>query len=249
MSENTVSAGQVVIPGVGGGAASIGDPMSGGIAASNIGDPDNPASARGYIGEQAASGTTSDALEDQSHAIAARHFGEATSSGLAAPIEGTPEEYSFRDQASVANASVIGDPDNPANARGYVGDQAGAPTADALEDQSHAIAARQYGEATSSGLAAPIEGTPEEFSFRDQAASTNASITADPDNPAFARGFIGDQSDAFLSEGEVSRYSADPNLSSGQAVDEGQLQSGNASDAIPDDDDIVSVHREPDQPA
>jgi hypothetical protein len=59
---------------------------------------------------------------------------------------------------------------------------------------------------------------------------------------------IASRADAFLSEGEVSQYS-DPTLSSGQAVDEGQLMSPNAGDAIPDDTGTVSVHHEPDVPS
>lgn len=176
IAENTYDQGQV-IPGAGVGATSIGDPMSSGIAASNIGDPDNPASARSYVGEQAMSAPTSDAIENQSHSIAARQFGEATSAGLAAPIEGTPEEFSFRDQA---------------------------PTPD--------------------------------------------TALSDPSNPAFARGFVGDQSDAFLSEGEVSSYSADPNASSDQAEDIGHAFNPDGAEAVVDDGDTISTRHQPDIP-
>jgi len=106
--------------------------------ASSIGDPDNPGSARTFTGGQTAS--SSDAMEDQSHAFAATRSADVAASGQAAPLAGTPEEFAFRDQG--LTASSIGDPDNPANARGYIGDLAAAPTSDALEDQSHVIASR-----------------------------------------------------------------------------------------------------------
>jgi hypothetical protein len=276
-------------PGTVSGSTSVGDPLSESGTASHIGDPDNPANARGYIGDQAA--PTSDAIEDQSHAFAATRSADVAASGQAAPIEGSPEEFAFRDQgastargsviadpdnpanargyigeqgASAATASRLGDPDNPASARGYIGDQA-APTSDAIEDQSHAFAATRSADVAASGQAAPIEGTPEEFAFRDQGAT--ASSLADPDNPAVARGYTGGQaapssdaiedqshaiaasrSDAFLSEGEVSQYS-DPTLSSGQAVDEGELFNPSASDVTADDAGTASVRHEPDIPS
>jgi hypothetical protein len=180
-------------PGVAGDTTSVGDPLSDSGTASVIADPDNPGHARGYIGGQAAS--TSDAMEDQSHSFAATRSADVSASAQAAPIEGTPEEFAFRDQG--ATASSLADPDNPANARGYIGEQM-SPTADAIEDQSHAIAASR--------------------------------------------------SDAFLSEGEASQYSADTDLSTGMATDEGQLTS-NAADTIPDDAGTVSVRHEPDIPS
>jgi hypothetical protein len=224
-----------------------------------IGDPDNPASARTFTGGQA---STSDAMEDQSHAFAATRSADVAAAGQAAPIEGSPEEFAFRDQG--ATASSLSDPDNPAAARGYIGGQA-ASASDAIEDQSHAFAATRSADVAAAGQAAPIEGSPEEFAFRDQGAT--ASSLSDPDNPAAARGYIGGQtaptsdaiedqshaiaanrSDAFLSEGEVSQY-ADPSLSTGQALDEGQLTSPNAGDTIPDDADTVSARHEPDIPS
>ena len=265
-----------LIPGVGAGATSIGDPMSSGIAASNIGDPDNPASARGYVGDQAASAPTSDAIEDQSHAFAATRSADVSASGMAAPIEGTPEEFSFREQGASTGASVIADPDNPAAARGYVGepgaststasftadpdnpaaargyvgDQTTAPTSDALEDQSHAIAARGSGDAGSAQAAqvAPLEGTPEEFAFRDQSTS-NASIITDPDNPANARGYTGEQPDAFLAQSEAGQYSADPNWSSDQAEDIGHAFNPDGSEVSVDEvDTTTSARNGPDIP-
>jgi len=159
--------------------------------------------------------------------------------------------------------SRFGDPDNAGHARGYIGGQ-NAPTSDAMEDQSHTFAATRSADVAASGQAAPIEGSPEEFAFRDQGAT--ASSLADPDNPASARSYIGEQtaptsdaiedqshaigasrSDAFLSEGEVTQYS-DPNLTSAQARDEGELFNPNAADTIPDDTGTVSVHHEPDIP-
>src|SRR5438874_2315885 len=129
--ENTSGATRVVRgPGTGGGPGfDPGDTKA-------IGDPDNPANARGYIGGQAAS--TSDAMEDQSHAFAATRSADVAASGQAAPIAGTPEEFAFRDQG--VTASTLADPDNPASARSYLGGEA-AQTSDAIEDQSHAIAA------------------------------------------------------------------------------------------------------------
>jgi hypothetical protein len=122
-------------------------------------------------------------------------------------------------------ASNIGDPDNPAVPRGYVGEQV-----------------------TNSGLAAPIEGTPEEFSFRDQGASTiSASNTADPANPAFVRGFIGDQSDAFLSEGEVSQLSADRSWE--QAEDRSHAFNPDSAEAVVHEGDTTVVRHEPDVPS
>src|SRR5256885_8293545 len=114
----------------------VGEQGASAATASNIGDPDNAAHARGYIGGQAAS--TSDAMEDQGHAFAATRSADVAASAQAAPIEGTPEEFAFRDQG--VSASSMADPDNPASARSYIGEQT-APTADAIEDQSHAIAA------------------------------------------------------------------------------------------------------------
>ncbi len=334
----------------------IGGETASASTASNIGDPENPANARGYIGEQA-SAPSSDAIEDQSHSFAATRSADVTGSGLAAPIEGSPEEFSFRDQGASSTASNIGDPDNAAFARGYTGGGAAAPSSDALEDQSHTFAASrdQGASATASnisdpdnaafargytghegaaapssdalesqshdfaasrsadvtgtgagassldydtlqhtgganagstsldydtlqhtgglaggtsGMAAPIPGSPEEFAFRDQGASTTASNIGDSDNPANARGYIGEQasapssdaiedqshafaanrSDAFMTDGEVSQYS-DPNLSSDQAEDEGHLFNPNASDAVPEDADTASLHHQPDQPA
>ncbi|HKC92154.1 MAG TPA: hypothetical protein VKE23_12600, partial [Candidatus Limnocylindria bacterium] len=170
----------------------VGEQGASAATASNIGDPDNAAHARGYIGGQAAS--TSDAMEDQGHAFAATRSADVAASAQAAPIEGTPEEFAFRDQG--VSASSMADPDNPASARSYIGEQT-APTADAIEDQSHAIAAGR--------------------------------------------------SDAFLSEGEVTQY-ADPSLSSGQATDEGQLFNPIAGDVPPVETGTVSVHHEPDIP-
>jgi hypothetical protein len=275
-------------PGTVSGSTSVGDPMAESSTASRIGDPDNPASARGYVGVPAAS--TSDAMEDQSHAFAATRSADVAASGQAAPIEGTPEEFAFRDQgASTARGSIIGDPDNPANARGYIGGEASSAStassigdpenpasartytggqatsaSDSVEDQSHAFAATRSADVPASGQAAPIQGTPEEFAFRDQGAT--ASSLADPENAAVARGYTGEQtaptsdaiedqshaiaasrSDAFLSEGEVSQYS-DPSLSSGQAVDEGELFNPSASDVTPDEAGTVSVRHEPDIP-
>jgi len=219
--ENTSGATRVVPgPGTGGGPAfdpgdttAVGDPMSASSRSSVIADPENPAYARGYVGGQAAS--TSDAMEDQGHSFAATRSADVAASGQAAPIPGTPEEFAFRDQgasaargsviadpdnpayargyvgeqgASAATASNIGDPDNPANARGYIGGQA-ASTSDAVEDQSHAFAATGSADVAASGQAAPIAGTPEEFAFRDQ--GVTASTLADPDNPASARSYLG----------------------------------------------------------
>jgi hypothetical protein len=229
-------------------------------------------------------------MEDQSHAFAATRSADVAASGQAAPIEGSPEEFAFRDQgASAARGSVIGDPDNPANARGYIGEQGAsaatasnigdpdnaahargyiggqaASTADAMENQSHTFAATRSADVAASGQVAPVEGSPEEFAFRDQGAT--ASSLADPDNPASARSYIGEQtaptsdaiedqshaiaasrSDAFLSEGEVSQYS-DPNLTSAQARDEGELFNPNATDAMPDETSVSQRH-EPDIPS
>jgi len=275
-------------PGTVSGSTSVGDPMAEGITTSRFGDPDNAGHARGYIGGQNA--PTSDAMEDQSHTFAATRSADVAASGQAAPIEGSPEEFALRDQgASAARGSVMADPDNPANARGYVGEQGAsaatasnigdpdnaahargyiggqaASTSDAMEDQSHAFAATRSADVAASGQMAPVEGSPEEFAFRDQGAT--ASSLADPDNPASARSYIGEQtaptsdaiedqshaigasrSDAFLSEGEVTQYS-DPNLTSAQARDEGELFNPNAADTIPDDTGTVSVHHEPDIP-
>jgi hypothetical protein len=276
-------------PGTVSGSTSVGDPMAEGITTSRFGDPDNAGHARGYTGGQTA--PTSDAMEDQSHAFAATRSADVAASGQAAPIEGSPEEFAFRDQgASAARGSVMADPDNPANARGYIGGEAssaatasstgdpdnpasartytggqGASGSDAIEDQSHAFAATRSADVAATGQAAPIAGSPEEFAFRDQGAT--ASSLADPDNAAVARGYIGEQtaptsdaiedqshaiaanrSDAFLSEGEVSQYS-DPNLTSAQARDEGELFNPNAADTtIPDDTDTVSVRHDPDIP-
>ena len=55
------------------------------MSASSLGDPDNPAFARGYTGGD--TGPTSDAIEDQSHAIAA-------SRGDAFLTEGEVSQYS-----------------------------------------------------------------------------------------------------------------------------------------------------------
>jgi hypothetical protein len=321
-AEGTSGATKVVIPGVAGDTAAIGDPLSPRSAGSIIADPDNPASARGYVGDQAA--PTSDALEDQSHAIAARGFADSTGAAQAqaAPLEGTPEEFAFRDQATAnasiitdpdnpanargyvgdqaaapgyganypehgglagqsadvgasargsvigdpdnpvnargyvgdqaapANASITADPDNPANARGYVGDQAVAPTADALEDQSHAIAARGFADSTTAqaAQAAPLEGTPEEFAFRDQGTGS-ASIITDPDNPANARGYTGEQPDAFLAQDEAGQYSADPNWSSDQAEDTSHAFNPDGSEVVVDEDvDTTAARNGPDVP-
>jgi hypothetical protein len=245
--------------------------------ASITADPDNPANARGYVGDQAVA-PTSDALEDQSHAIAARGFADSTTAqaAQAAPLEGTPEEFAFRDQAATANASIItdpdnpasartyvgdqaaaanasiiADPDNPASARGYVGDQATAPTSEALEDQSHAIAARGVADSTGpaqAAQAAPLEGTPEEFAFRDQGTGS-ASIITDPDNPANARGYTGEQPDAFLAQDDAGQYSADPNWSSDQAEDTSHAFNPDGSEVVVDEDvDTTSARNGPDVP-
>jgi hypothetical protein len=173
------------VPGEGLNRASIGDLTEGAYSPASgpapvLRDPDNPANARGYIGDQAA--PTSDAIEDQSHAFAAsRDQGGSTSNAsiLRDPENPANARGYIGHEATSASAStprsVIGDPDNPVNARGYIGDQASsAPTSDAIEDQSHTFAAS-----------------------RDQGASTSkASVLGDPDNPANARGYIGDQAAA-----------------------------------------------------
>src|SRR6266850_1200279 len=275
-------------PGVVSGSTSVGDPMAESSTASRIGDPDNAASARTYTGGQAAS--TSDTMEDQSHAFAATRSADVAASGQVAPVAGSPEEFAFRDQgASMARGSVMADPDNAAHARGYIGQEGastasassiadpdnpasartytggqGASASDAAEDQSHAFAATRSADLGATGQAAPVAGSPEEFAFRDQGAT--ASSLADPENAAVARGYTGGQmaptsdaiedqshaiaasrSDAFLSEGEVTQY-ADPSLSTGQAVDEGQLFNPIAGDVAPEDTGTVSVHHEPDIP-
>jgi hypothetical protein len=164
--------------------ASIGDLLEGSSSpasgpAAVLRDPDNPANARGYIGDQGGSAPRSDAIEDQSHAFAAsRDQGGSTSSASILRDPDNPANargyigHEATSESASTSRSVIGDPDNPVNARGYIGDQASsAPTSDAIEDQSHAFAAS-----------------------RDQGASTShASILGDPDNPANARGYIGDQ--------------------------------------------------------
>src|SRR2546423_3064163 len=95
--------------------------------------------------------------------------------------------------AEGTTSSSMGDPDNAAHSRGYIGGQA-ASTSDAMEDQGHAFAATRSADVAASAQAAPIEGTPEEFAFRDQGASAaRGSVTADPDNPANARGYVGEQ--------------------------------------------------------
>jgi hypothetical protein len=164
---------------------SIGDLLEGSSSAASgpaavLRDPDNPANARGYIGDQGGSAPRSDAIEDQSHAFAAsRDQGASTSHAY---VVGDPDNpanargyigHEATSESASTARSVIGDPDNPVNARGYIGDQASsAPTSDAIEDQSHAFAAS-----------------------RDQGASTShAYVVGDPDNPANARGYIGDQS-------------------------------------------------------
>jgi hypothetical protein len=244
----------------------IGD-ASTGDTASVLRDPDNPASARGYIGEQGA--TTSDAIEDQSHGFAASRSADVGSSNIGYGAN-YPEHGGLAGQsadvAASARGSIIGDPDNPASARGYIGEQ-GATTSDAIEDQSHGFAATRSADVAGSGLAAPIEGSPEEFAFSDQGSSAS-SVLRDPDNPASARGYIGDEaaaptsdaledqshgiaasrSDAFLSEGEVSQYSTDPNWSSDQAEDASHAFNPSDSAVIPDDGGTASVHHEPDIP-
>jgi hypothetical protein len=220
----SAAANRMVVPGYSGSASGVGDPGAGESTASRISDPTNPASARSYVGDAAPS---SDALEDQSHAFAAS-----------------------RDQGA-STASTMNDPDNPASARSYVGGQA-APSSDALEDQSHAFAATRSADVSGS-VAAPIEGTPEEFAFRDQ--GTTASRITDPENPASARGFTGagqqGGTDAFLPEGEVAKYSTDPNLSSDQAEDLGHTFNPTGVTAAVDDGDVAdatSVHHQPDIP-
>jgi hypothetical protein len=174
----------------------IGEQGGSAATASTIGDPDNPASARTFTGGEAAS--TSDAMEDQSHTFAATRSADIAASGQAAPIAGSPEEFAFRDQgASGVSASNIGDPDNPASARTFTGDES-APTSDALEDQSHAIAASR--------------------------------------------------SDAFLTEGEVTQYSTDPNWSSDQAEDASHAFNPDSA-TLPDDGGTATQHHEPDVPS
>ena len=174
----------------------IGEQSGSAATASTIGDPDNPASARTFTGGEAAS--TSDAMEDQGHAFAATRSADVAASGQAAPIAGTPEEFAFRDQgASGVSASNIGDPDNPASARTFTGGES-APTSDALEDQSHAIASSR--------------------------------------------------SDAFLTEGEVTQYSTDPNWSSDQAEDASHAFNPDSA-TLPDDGGTATQHHEPDVPS
>ena len=174
----------------------IGEQGGSAATASTIGDPDNPASARTFTGGEAAS--TSDAMEDQGHAFAATRSADVAATGQAAPIAGSPEEFAFRDQgASGVSASNIGDHDNPASARTYTGGES-APTSDALEDQSHAIAASR--------------------------------------------------SDAFLTEGEVTQYSTDPNWSSDQAEDASHAFNPDSA-TLPDDGGTATQHHEPDVPS
>jgi hypothetical protein len=244
----------------------IGEQSGSAATASTIGDPDNPASARTFTGGEAAS--TSDAMEDQSHTFAATRSADIAASGQAAPIAGSPEEFAFRDQgASGVSASNIGDPDNPASARTFTGGEA-ASTSDAMEDQGHAFAATRSADVAASGQAAPIAGTPEEFAFRDQGASgVSASNIGDPDNPASARTFTGGESaptsdaledqshaiassrsDAFLTEGEVTQYSTDPNWSSDQAEDASHAFNPDSA-TLPDDGGTATQHHEPDVPS
>jgi hypothetical protein len=244
----------------------IGEQSGSAATASTIGDPDNPASARTFTGGEAAS--TSDAMEDQSHTFAATRSADIAASGQAAPIAVSREEFAFRDQgASGVSASNIGDPDNPASARTFTGGEA-ASTSDAMEDQSHAFAASRSADVAATGQAAPIAGTPEEFAFRDQGASgVSASNIGDPDNPASARTFTGDESaptsdaledqshaiaasrsDAFLTEGEVTQYSTDPNWSSDQAEDASHAFNPDSA-TLPDDGGTATQHHEPDVPS
>jgi hypothetical protein len=244
----------------------IGEQSGSAATASTIGDPDNPASARTFTGGEAAS--TSDAMEDQSHTFAATRSADVAASGQVAPIAGSPEEFAFRDQgASGVSASNIGDPDNPASARTFTGGEA-ASTSDAMEDQGHAFAATRSADVAATGQAAPIAGSPEEFAFRDQGASgVSASNIGDPDNPASARTFTGGESaptsdaledqshaiassrsDAFLTEGEVTQYSTDPNWSSDQAEDASHAFNPDSA-TLPDDGGTATQHHEPDVPS
>ncbi len=236
---------------------------------SMIGDPDNPLNARGYVGEQGASAATASNIGDPDNAASARTF----TGGEAASTSDTMEDQSHafaasRDQgASAATASNIGDPDNAASARTFTGGQT-ASTSDAMEDQSHAFAATRSADVAAGGQVAPIEGTPEEFAFRDQGASgATASSIADPENPASARTYLGgdaaptsdaiedqshaiaaSRSDAFLTEGEVSQYSTDPNWSSDQAEDASHAFNPDSA-TLPDDGGTATQHHEPDVPS
>jgi len=281
-------------PGIVGDNTSVGDPLLRTSGSSVIADPDNPASARTYIGGQAA--PTSDALEDQSHSFAASRSADVGDSsvgyganypehgGLAGQsadvtsasrgsMIGDPDNplnargYIGEQGASAATASTIGDPDNPASARTFTGGEA-ASTSDAMEDQSHAFAASRSADIAATSQAAPIAGTPEEFAFRDQGASgVSASNIGDPDNPASARTFTGGESaptsdaiedqshaiaasrgDAFLSDGEASQYSTDPNWSSDQAEDAGHAFNPDSA-TLPDDGGTATQHHEPDVPS
>lgn len=166
--------------------------------------------------------------------------------------------------------SVMADPDNPANARGYIGvEAASAATASNLADPDNPASARTFagGQETLTSDTIEDQGHAAAAYVSQGASAATASNMGDPDNPASARTFIGGQegfpsdaiedqghvviasrADAFLSQGEVSQYS-DPTLSSGQATDEGQLSNPIAGDVIPEDTGTVSVHHEPDIPS
>ena len=285
-------------PGIVGDTVSVSDPTLESSGTSVIADPDNPGFARGYIGGGQAA-PTSDALEDQSHTFSASRSADVGGSstvgyganypehgglaGQSADVGGSTVGYGVNypehgglagqsaDMGTSARGSIIGDPDNPANARGYIGDPgASAATSSNIGDPDNPASARTFTGGQTASTSDAIEDQSHAFAAsRDQGTSgATASSISDPDNPGYARGYTGGEvaptsdaledqshaiaasrSDAFLSEGEVSQYSAgDTNLSTGQADDAGQLFNSNASDITPDDT-TATQHHEPDVPS
>ena len=221
---------------------SVGDPMADTSGASVISDPDNPAFARGYTGGQAA--PTSDALEDQSHGFAATRSADVGGStvgyganypehgglaGQSADVGGSTVGYGANypehgglagqsaDVAGAARPSIIGDPDNPVNARGYIGEQgAGSATTSNIGDPDNPASARTFTGGQTASASDAIEDQSHAFAAtRDQGASgASASNIGDPENPARARAVTGGQtasaSDAIDDQGLHARQISEP---------------------------------------
>jgi hypothetical protein len=198
------------------------DPGTSGSTASIVHDPENPAYSRNTLDQAVA--PTSDALEDQSHAFAAGRSADVAGSGLAAPIEGTPEEFAFRDQAA-GSAAIIRDPDNPAYARNTFDPGTSTPTASIVHDPENPAYSRNT---------------------LDQGAAPTSDALEDQSH-AFAAGRSA-ADDAFLSTGEASQYSVDPNLSSDQAEDISHAFDPADTATLPDDTDTAAGNRGPDVP-
>ena len=240
-------------------------------AGQNAFDPGQVDGGVGAIIGDPSSSSTSDAIEDQSHAFSASRSADLEGavrssvrdlepptlegSGLAAPIEGSPEAFAFQDPEAIRSSVRDVEPT-----------LLGANSAsDAVEDTSHAFAARADIETVRSSVrdveptllgansaSDAVEDTSHAFAARADIETVPSAVRdVEPTllGANSASDAIEDTSHAFLASQDASRYAAEANLDTGVATDEAQVFSPGAETITDAHGDIVGnagTSQEPD---